>query len=209
MTKFIYVYDALCGWCYGFSPVIKKVYEVYHETSDFEVISGGMVLDEKAGVVDKERAEYILGAIPRVEEFTGVKFGDAYKEQLANHSLYQSSLKPAIALAVFKTYHHKQAVLFASSIQNAAFKEGKNLEEDQTYLDLISTTDIDANIFQKQLHNDDFAYAAHQEFKHAADMGITGFPALILQKDDQYYLISRGYQSFDSLQPVIKKVLNL
>jgi putative protein-disulfide isomerase len=207
MIKFIYVYDALCGWCYGFSPVIKKVYEVYHDTADFEVISGGMVIGENEGFADEQRTSYIMNAIPRVEEMTGVKFGDAYKEKMSNRTMYQSSLKPAIALSVFKTYHHKEAVLFAASIQAASFKEGKDLQEDQTYLDLISTTDIDANIFQKQLHNDEFAYAAKQEFQHAAEMGITGFPALILQKDDQYYLISRGYQSFDSLQPVIKKVL--
>jgi putative protein-disulfide isomerase len=209
MNKFIYVYDALCGWCFGFSPVIRKVYETYKDEADFEVISGGMVLHERAGMVDEERATYILSAIPRVEEFTGVKFGDGYKKKLEDRTMFQSSMKPAVALSVFKTYHHKEAVLFATAIQNASFKEGKDLEDDQTYLDLISTTDIDANIFQKQLHNDEFAYAANQDFQHASDMGITGFPALILQRDEQYYLVSRGYQSFDSLQPVIKKVLNL
>ena len=207
MIKFIYVYDALCGWCYGFSPVIKKVFEVYKDQADFEVISGGMVIGEREGFPDEQTSKYILGAIPRVEEMTGVKFSDGYKQKLADRTMYQSSLKPSVALAVYKTYHHKEAVLFAAAIQAASFKEGKDLQQDQTYLDLISTTDIDANIFQKQLHNDEFAYAAQQEFKHAQDMGITGFPALILQKDDQYYLISRGYQSFDSLQPTIKKIL--
>src|SRR6476469_261652 len=105
MIKFIYVYDALCGWCYGFSPVIKKVFEVYKDEADFEVISGGMVIGEREGFPDEQTSKYILGAIPRVEEMTGVKFSDGYKQKLADRTMYQSSLKPSVALAVYKTYH--------------------------------------------------------------------------------------------------------
>lgn len=43
----IYCYDAYCGWCYGFSPVMKKIFEEYSGTMTFEVLSGGMVLPEK------------------------------------------------------------------------------------------------------------------------------------------------------------------
>ncbi len=41
--RIIYVNDALCGWCYGFSPVITAIHEKYKDELDFEVISGGMV----------------------------------------------------------------------------------------------------------------------------------------------------------------------
>ena len=27
----LYVYDIMCGWCYGFSPVINRLYEEYNE----------------------------------------------------------------------------------------------------------------------------------------------------------------------------------
>jgi putative protein-disulfide isomerase len=209
MIKMIYVFDALCGWCYGFSPVIKKLFEQYKDKFEFEVVSGGMMLHENAGRVSAEKSKYILGAIPRVEELTGVEFGEVYKQQLADNTLFQSSLKPAIAIAVYKTYHPNDVVNFAAAIQSAQFKDGKDLEADQTYLDLISTTDIDANIFQKQLSNDEFAYEAQKDFNYAAELGITGFPALIMKKDDQYYLISRGYQPYESLQPIVEKVLTL
>jgi putative protein-disulfide isomerase len=209
MMKMIYVFDALCGWCYGFSPVIKKLFEQYKNQFEFEVVSGGMMLHENSGRVSAEKSKYILGAIPRVEELTGVEFGEVYKQQLADHTLFQSSLKPAIAIAIYKTYHPNDVVNFAAAIQSAQFKDGKDLEADQTYLDLISTTDIDANIFQKQLNNDEFAYEAQKDFNYAAELGITGFPAVIMKKDDQYYLISRGYQAYESLQPIVEKVLTL
>jgi putative protein-disulfide isomerase len=42
-----YCYDAYCGWCYGFSPVIKKIAADYKEQLAFDVLSGGMIFDEK------------------------------------------------------------------------------------------------------------------------------------------------------------------
>ena len=38
-----YCYDAYCGWCYGFSPVIKQIARAYNEKIFFEVLSGGMI----------------------------------------------------------------------------------------------------------------------------------------------------------------------
>ena len=43
----IYCYDAYCGWCYGFSPVIKQIAEEYKDQFDIEVLSGGMIITDK------------------------------------------------------------------------------------------------------------------------------------------------------------------
>lgn len=31
-----YCYDAYCGWCYGFSPVIKEIEEEFKEKAQYE-----------------------------------------------------------------------------------------------------------------------------------------------------------------------------
>lgn len=36
----LYVYDAMCGWCYGFGPVVKKAAEVFADDFDFVAASG-------------------------------------------------------------------------------------------------------------------------------------------------------------------------
>jgi putative protein-disulfide isomerase len=56
----IYCYDAYCGWCYGFSPVMKKVEEAYKDRLQIEVLSGGMVLPEQPVHIGAT-AEYIKG----------------------------------------------------------------------------------------------------------------------------------------------------
>jgi putative protein-disulfide isomerase len=43
----IYCYDAYSCWCYGFSPVTKKIAEYYKAVMPTDVLSGGMILPEK------------------------------------------------------------------------------------------------------------------------------------------------------------------
>ncbi|HNK27785.1 MAG TPA: DsbA family protein, partial [Ferruginibacter sp.] len=49
----IYCYDAYCGWCYGFSPVMKKIAAEYAGKLDIEVLSGGMMTGENAMPIEK------------------------------------------------------------------------------------------------------------------------------------------------------------
>ena len=65
-TTLIYCYDAYCGWCYGFSEVMKKINSAYKNKLEFEVLSGGMILPEDP-VPISATAKYILGAYKRVE----------------------------------------------------------------------------------------------------------------------------------------------
>ena len=48
-TTVLYVFDPLCGWCYGFSPVMVKLNDNYKENVKFVVISGGMVVGDRIG----------------------------------------------------------------------------------------------------------------------------------------------------------------
>src|SRR4051794_11346730 len=102
----IYCYDAYCGWCYGFSPVIKKIAVDFKDQLDFDVLSGGMILPEKP-VHISATASYIAGAYKNVEELTGIKFGSDYLWHIFNpdeSDWYPNSEKPAIAMVIFKTY---------------------------------------------------------------------------------------------------------
>ena len=68
-----YCYDAYCGWCYGFSSVIKQIADVFKNQLQFEVLSGGMILPEKPVHIGVT-ANYIQKAYKNVEELSGVKF---------------------------------------------------------------------------------------------------------------------------------------
>ena len=204
--KIIYIYDPLCGWCYGFYPVIRNIESEYKDKIDFEIISGGMVIGEREGLIG-DFADYILKALPRLEELTGVKFGEPYLSQLRNKSLYQSSLKPSIALEVFKSFNQKDALVFASSVQKAHYVEGKDLRDEEVYLDLIRPYSIDPEEYLKRLTSDEYRLETTNLFKMIQEWGITGFPAVILVKNGEFFLIAKGYIDQVNLTATIEKIL--
>ncbi len=205
-TKIIYIYDPLCGWCYGFSPVIEKIQKEYKENIDFEIISGGMVVGEREGLIG-DFADYILKALPRLEELTGVKFGEVYLSKLKNKTLFQSSLKPCIALEVFKSFNEDEAIAFASSMQKAQYLDGKDLQDETVYLELIQPYKIDPVEFLKRLNSEEYKIETIKLFTMIQEWGITGFPAVIIVKDNEFFLIAKGYVDFVNLKGTIDKII--
>lgn len=205
--KLIYVYDALCGWCYGFSNVMQTLFEKYQTEFDFEVISGGMVLGDREGPISQS-AELIKSHYPRVQETTGVLFGPAFVAMLEEGSQYQSSEKPAIALSVFKSFEPKKAVLFAHDIQELTFVKGLDLNVDDNYLPLIENYNIPKEEFLEKLKSNEYKQNAYYDFALAKQLQVTGYPVALIQTSERnFYMIAKGYSDLATMELRIANVL--
>lgn len=208
--KVIYVYDALCGWCFGFKDNMIKLQESYAGRIEFEVLSGNMVPLENKHHVSKIAA-YIAGAYQRVEEMSGCKFGESYLKHILQpdqSDLILCSEVPGIALSVMKSFDGNRSFAFAAALQNAMMVDGKDLNDDATYVELASAFGIDPNEFIKRLHAEEFRDLAHAEFAMVKQLGITGFPCVLVQTDERkLYMIARGFTQYDDLKLRLEKVL--
>lgn len=204
----IYVYDTLCGWCYGFSPVIKQVFEKYQDQFNFEVISGGMVLGEREGPIG-EVAPYIKRAFKTVEDTAGVKFGEHFVNVvLEEGTQYFSSEKPAIALSVFKAYQPNHAILFAHDLQTAIYHDGLDLSKDENYIALVEKHQINGQEFLEKLNSEEFKQAAYYDFALARQLQVTGYPAVLIKTGDRnFYMIAKGYTDLETIELRIQNVL--
>ncbi len=205
-----YCYDAYCGWCYGFSPVVKKIAETYKDTLDIEVLSGGMIIGEQVMPINKV-APYIQSAYKRVEELSGVKFGEDYLWHINNpeQSDWQmNSEKPAIALCIFKEYYPQRQVEFASDLQVALNYEGRDLDDNEAYRHLLEKYSIQPEVFYEKLQSDEYKEQAYYEFALCKQLEVSGFPALLLQLNDlKFYLLARGFTAYEDVKERIDKVL--
>lgn len=210
MPTFIYCYDAYCGWCYGFSEVIKKVYSEYKTRLNFEVISGGMVLPEQP-VSIAATAKYIESAYPKVEEITGIKFGEDYLWHIKHPDIsdwFPNSEKPAIALCVFKDYYPDQQVSFAADLQYALHFEGRDLTDDESYKLLLEKYNIPEEAFYEKLYDEEYKKQAYSEFDFCRQLKVTAFPAVFVQLNEtKFYMVARGYTDFETLNERIQNVL--
>ena len=210
MKTLIYCYDAYCGWCYGFSEVMKKISSEYKGRLEFEVLSGGMILPDEP-IAISATAKYIESSYQRVEELTGIKFGEDYLWHIKHPDAsdwFPHSEKPAIALCVFKEYYPEQQVSFATDLQYALHFEGRDLTDDEAYRLLLDKYNIDDEAFYENLHDEEYKEQAYYEFALCKQLNVTGFPAVFIQlSDTKFYLVAEGYTDFDTLNERIHNVL--
>ena len=206
----IYCYDAYCGWCYGFSPVIKKIAVEYKDALETDVLSGGMILPEKPTHIE-EIARYIQKAYLTVEETTGIKFGKDFLWHIFNYEdsdWYPNSEKPAIAMCIFKDYYPERAVEFAGDLQYALNFEGRDLTDDEAYRHLLEKYSIQPETFYQRLKSDEYKEKAYYEFALCKQLQVTGYPAVLIQTgESKFHLVARGFTDYDSLKQRIDAVL--
>lgn len=206
----IYCYDAYCGWCYGFSSVMKKLADHYQEEFDIDVLSGGMILPENP-VHISVTAQFILESYQRIEEMTGVKFGEDYLWHIKNpmeSDWFPNSEKPAIALCVFKEFYPERAVEFAADLQFALHHEGRDLTDDEAYRHLLEKYSIQDELFYSRLASEEYKDKAKYEFSLVQQLQVRAYPALLLQTGElKFHLLSRGYTDFETLKDRIDTVM--
>jgi putative protein-disulfide isomerase len=202
--KLIYIYDALCGWCYGFAPAMRDFYQNHKndfETSD--VVSGGMITGERIGTIG-EVAPYIKTAYKDVENRTGVKFGETFlKDILEEGSAIFTSIPPSIALSVFKKEAQNNPQLageknekilhFAEDLQSLIYFDGIVPKDYSKYGELAEKYDLDKTDFVEKMNNPEYEKLAQQDFQLSQDFGVNGFPTVVIQKGEEFYLFARGF----------------
>lgn len=206
----IYCYDPYCGWCYGFSPVIKKITKVYKTRLDFDVLSGGMIITDKP-VAIAATAGYIQQAYIQVEEYTGIKFGADYLWHIFNpeeSDWYPSSEKASVALCILKELYPEKAIEFATVLQYALHYEGRDLTDDEAYRHLFAKYNIEAGLFYERLKSDTYKQKAYYEFALVKQLKVTGFPAVFLQtSESRFYLTAQGFTDYETLSRRIENIL--
>lgn len=204
--KIIYVYDPLCGWCYGFTPVIQKLANKFKNKFDFDILSGGMVTGSRIEPITKI-APYIAEAHKKVQDYTGIKFGESFlKNRLWDSSYIMNSENPSLVLTVFKSFKPENAIDFAHDIQSAFYFEGKSLNDNATYLQLIKPYQIDEEDFRRNLELPEFKNKMKEEFKYSASLGVSGFPTVVLITTKDTTVLSRGYTDFNELNRVLENL---
>lgn len=207
----VYCYDAYCGWCYGFSPVIKRIAIEYKQTMHTEVLSGGMILPDKPYHII-HTAQFVQKAYTNVEERTGIKFGEDYLWHVFHpdeSDWFLDSMKPAVAMSIFKEYHPDQQAEFAADLQYSHHYEGRDLTDNETYRHLLNKFDISENEFYSKMASEEYAEKARYEFALVKQLRVTGFPSVLVQTgESKFYLVARGYTDYETLNKNIQSVLS-
>ncbi|MBC7448873.1 MAG: DsbA family protein [Hymenobacteraceae bacterium] len=203
-----YFFDPLCGWCYGFSPVLMRLHEELNGEVDFVAHPGGMVVGDRVGPL-AEKAAYIQGALPRLEELTGVVFGPEFRRVVAEGTRIQDSVPPSRALTVLARLdgHPGRTVPFAHELLTAAFAHGYDLADPAVLLEIAARYGLSEPAFLTSFTDPDTAAYTQAGFTAASQVGVTGFPTLVLRQGNQGTVIARGWAPYEQVRAIIIKTM--
>jgi putative protein-disulfide isomerase len=205
--KLIYIYDALCGWCYGFSPVMQKIYDTYQDRLDFEVLSGGMISGHRIQPISG-MAAYIRQASALLAEVTGVAPSQKYNSLILDAGTYLSnSLPPAIALIILKEAQPTAQVPMAHAIQCLLYEEGEDLNRVESYLPLAAGYGVGEDDFRQKFEDSAYSEKANAEFNQVKSWGIDGFPAVLGKRGNEFFLLAHGYQPYEQFSEAVAQLL--
>lgn len=207
--QLIYVYDALCGWCFGFSPVMRQLEKEFSSQLDIEVLSGGLKFDKAVGTINQV-APFIKTAYKDVERSCGVKFGDAFVQgPLKRGTMMLNSLPPAIAMQVVKEKRPELSLPFSRQLHKMMYTDGVDPEQMGSYARYAQAIGFDTTQFTKKMRTPIYEQKARAEFQRSSQLGVTGFPALFVVKNGRPEWVVSGFVSYDvlmeRLRPYIRK----
>ena len=195
-----YCYDALCGWCYGFSPVITA-FAKQHPELDVSVVSGGMITGARIGPIG-EVAGYISQAYKVVEDRCGVTFGNGFLEGILEPGdAVFTSVPAAVAMAVFRDLLPERQLDYAAALQRAIYYDGIRPLDLNAYADRAAEFGVDYDDFRQRLDDPQYQQLAEQDFEQTARWGVSGFPTVVYDDGSgKRYALARGYVPLEQLE---------
>jgi len=201
----IYIFDPLCGWCYGFSGTMVELFNKRKEDFNFEVLAGGMITGSRI-VPFSTMHGYVSGAYKRVEEMTGAKFGAPYLNELLPSATLMNSEPPSRAFVTFRSFLPDQVVPFAHALQKKQYMEGRDFNDPSVYAELATEFGLGADAFFERYESDEMKHQTTQDFQWSQNAGVQGFPTVVLKNKQGYYLVSNGYRTLADVEKVIETI---
>lgn len=177
-----YIFDPLCGWCYGAEPLAKAA-----DASGINVaLHGGGLWPEPTKLPDDMR-NYIHQADGRLAELTGQPLGDDYRNGLLFDPDLVLDSKPTIAavLAAEKLAHKGLAMLEA--IQHAHYEHGKHVVRPEVLSDIAAGLGFQADEFSAAVAQIDADAHISETRVLMQQVQAQGFPTFVLEVNGRGY----------------------
>ncbi|MEV4449393.1 MULTISPECIES: DsbA family protein [Streptomyces] len=176
--RLTYAFDAYCGWCYGFGPVLREFATANADRIELRVLSGGLFTGSRALPVSAY--PHIPGANERITELTGVTFGDGYRAALADGMVVMDSADAATGLVALRSQPGVNALDAAAAMQRAWYVDGRSLSGAAVYRDLAAELGLDAEAVAAVCASPAARAEAEADFLEVRRLGVDGYPTLLL-----------------------------
>ena len=202
----VYVADAYCGWCWGFSQRLGEFEAANRHKVAFNVISGGLFVGERA----KSIASYphIPQANERIAHLTGASFGEPYQALLREGSMVMDSVDAAAGLVALRAQAPERAVHWFHELQAAFYGRGLSLSDPATIAGIASAQGLDEGLALRALADGSAQAQARRDFELASRLGVVSYPTLLFVDGEEIHKLPATGAALSTLNERLDALLN-
>lgn len=198
----IYVGDPMCSWCWGIAEELEQLKTALQEDYDFQLIVGGL----RPGGGDEWNAtfkDFLREHWTHVTE----KSGQAFSFDLLEKEYFNYDTEPSCrAVRVVRDIAPEKEFAFFKAVQYGFYYKNEDPKAVSFYQSICKEMNISFEDFSGKFQSDTYKKLVREDFAKPAEMGIRGFPSIVLKKGEQLYLIASGYAEFEQMKARIEEV---
>jgi putative protein-disulfide isomerase len=177
-----YIFDPLCGWCYGAEPLAQAAAGVPELT--IALHAGG--LWPEPTVLPDDMRNYIAEADSRLSRLSGQPLGDNYRNELLFDPELVLDSKPTTSAVLAAEKLANKGLAMLAAIQHAHYVDGRHVVRAEVLADLAAGLSLDRTAFTAAFEaaDADAHIAATRSLMQR--LGAQGFPTFILEMNGQW-----------------------
>lgn len=183
MTTLHYIFDPLCGWCYGAAPLVKAAQIIPGLT--IALHAGGMLTGNSRRQISEAWRNYVIPHDQRIAELTGQTFGADYFDGLLKDSTAVMDSEPPITAILAAERLAGRGLDMLHLIQQAHYQQGRRIADLPVLVILAEELGLEPKAFITEMHLDNGAPTAQHMAESRAlltKIGGEGFPTFALQE---------------------------
>jgi len=186
MAVLHYIYDPLCGWCYGAEPLARAARGV----GGLEVrLHAGGLFPMPTSLPDEMR-RYIRDADARVAALSGQPYGTAYLEGLLFDPDLVLHSPPAIAAVLAaESLEPGRGFDMVCGIQHAHYEDGRHVIRHDVLCDIAGRLGFDRDAFAAAMARAPVDEHVAETRRMMNAVGARGFPTFVLEVDGRQFMV--------------------
>jgi putative protein-disulfide isomerase len=191
----IYVGDPMCSWCWGLAPSLHEISK--RNDVEMRVVVGGLRPGPSAETLDDRMRAVLAHHWDKVAAVSNQPFDHAFLDK--SGWVYDTEL-PAIAVTTMRQRAPLETLRFFTDLQRAFYADGVDITDLGSYPELISGYDVENDEFLAEMTSPEARTRAWNDFAEARELGVLGFPTVLLRVEGGTQLLSRGYAPFEHFE---------
>lgn len=206
IKRLYYIHDPMCSWCWAFSPVWDNILSELPVNTEAQLLVGGLAPDSDQPMSNhmQEKLQLTWKQIQQVVPGTNFNF-DFWKNCEARRSTYPACRAVITARTLNSTFESSMI----KAIQRAYYLEARNPSNLDTLTAIAESIGADRDRFIELMASDIIETRLQQELNFTRQLGIQGFPSLVLQlSEERYYGIAINFEDASAVLEQIDQLSN-